>query len=86
MSQTTPSTTKSEKDSISIPSSSYYEEDDAIFFDANIRKKAEELEIIRRAKKEVFVDCSSFDFMDDVEQYIAAGATVSYREGLRRRN
>ncbi len=67
-----------------IPSSEYFEDDDSIVFDANIRKKGEELEIIRRTKKTVYVDCSSFDFLDDVEQYIAAGAIVTKRQGLRR--
>ncbi|MFW9874534.1 MAG: hypothetical protein ACFFG0_15620 [Candidatus Thorarchaeota archaeon] len=47
----------------------------------NLRKKAEQLEQIRKAKKPVIAICD-FDFRFDVEQYIAAGAkyTIVFKE------
>ena len=49
----------------------------------NIKKKAEQLEIIRKNK--VIAICD-FDFLDDVEQYEASGATVIYFNKLRKHN
>ena len=51
----------------------------------NVRKKAEQMETIRRSKKPVIAICD-FDFVDDVEQYEAAGATVIYFNKLRVHN
>lgn len=54
---------------------------------ACLRKKAEEFEFIRRSKKKVIVICGDdFNFIDDVEQYIAVGAVVMVTNKLRKKN
>ncbi len=58
------------------------EQDYFILF-GDLKKKAEQLEIIR--KNEVIAICD-FDFLDDVEQYEASGATVIYFNKLRKHN
>lgn len=53
---------------------------------ACLRKKAEEFETIRRCRKPVIVICGiDFDFIEDVEQYVAAGAVVMHTNKLRKK-
>jgi hypothetical protein len=51
----------------------------------NLVKKDEDFETIRRSGKKVIAICD-FDFIDDIEQYEAAGAVVLYFNNLRKRN
>ncbi len=51
----------------------------------NLRTKAADFDKIRRSEKPVIAICD-FDFLDDVEQYIAAGAQVIVFNKLRKKN
>ncbi len=59
-----------------------YEYDYLIIF-GNLRTMAADLEKIRKSKKPVIAICD-FDFLDDVERYMAAGAQVIVFKELRR--
>lgn len=60
---------------------------DYLLLFANFRKKAEEFETIRRSNKTVIVICGEdFNFIEDVEQYVAAGAVVMAINKLRSYN
>lgn len=51
----------------------------------NIKKKAEQLQQIRKSKTPIIAICD-FDFLDDVEQYIAAGAkhTIVFKKLIKK--
>ncbi len=51
----------------------------------NLRTMAQDLEKIRKSKKPVIAICD-FDFLDDVERYMAAGAQVIVFNKLRKYN
>ncbi len=58
---------------------------DYLIIFGNLRTMAADLELIRRSKKPVIAICD-FDFLDDVERYIAAGAQVIVFNKLRKYN
>ena len=60
-------------------------EHDYLLLIGNLRTMAADLEKIRKSKKPVIAICD-FDFLDDVERYMAAGAQVIVFNKLRRHN
>ena len=59
---------------------------DYLLLVGNLKKKAEQLEIIRKHQKFKVIAICDFDFLDDVEQYEASGAIVIYFNKLRKHN
>ena len=58
---------------------------DYLLIIGNLRTMAQDLEKIRKSKKPVIAICD-FDFLDDVERYLATGAQVITFKELRRYN
>jgi len=56
---------------------------DYLLLIGNLRTMAADLEVIRKSEKPVIAICD-FDFLDDVERYMAAGAQVIVFKELRR--
>ncbi len=56
---------------------------DYLLIIGNLRTMASDLEKIRKSKKGVIAICD-FDFLDDVERYMAAGAQIIIFKELRR--
>ncbi len=61
------------------------DEYDYLLLIGNLRTMAADLDKIRKSKKPVIAICD-FDFLDDVERYMAAGAQVIVFNKLRRYN